>query len=157
MWPWSFHHSHALESWCTVAAACSLAVLLQFYLFCSTFFTTLFVIYMSFEDLSILKTGQALLSRVVEVSDLLNFDKFHLSSIDYKPTLTPWPSRSLLRAEDPAWRGGSQGRLSSLSNLWKTAGTLVRTPQSLSKWDGSLVPTGVCSGATDKAGTLLIY
>ena len=40
---------------------------------------------MNFEYLSILKTGQVLLSYVVEVSDLPNFDKFHLSSIEYKP------------------------------------------------------------------------
>ena len=68
-----------------VAVACSLAVLLQDSMFCSAIFTTLFAIDMNFEDLSILKTGQLFLSRVVEVSDLPKFDKFHLSSLDYNP------------------------------------------------------------------------
>ena len=48
-------------------------------------FNTLSVIDMDFEYLSILKNIKSLLSRVVEVSDFPNFDKFHLSSIDYKP------------------------------------------------------------------------
>ena len=67
-----------------VVVACSLVVLRQFHLFCILLFTTLFSINMNFEEMSILKTGQALLSGVVEVSDLPNFDKFHLSSIVYK-------------------------------------------------------------------------
>ena len=74
-----------------VAAACSLAALPRVHFFCRLFFTTLFAIDMNFEDLSILKTRQALLSRVVEVSDLLHFDKFHLSNIDYKLQLALHP------------------------------------------------------------------
>ena len=84
-----------------IVAACSLAALLWVPLFCSLFFTTLFSIDMNFEDLSILKNGQALLSRVVEVSDLPKFDKFHLSSIEYKLKFSRWPSCSFLRAGDP--------------------------------------------------------
>ena len=157
MWPWSFRHSHALESWCAVAAACSLVALLQFSLFCSTFFTTLFVIYMSFEDLSILKTGQALLSWVLEVRDFIEYEKFHLSNIEFKPTLSHWTSHILLRVVGPAWRGGYHCRLPTLQNLWKTVETMDWTPQSFSKWVGSLVPMGACSGATKRAATLLIY
>ena len=72
---------------------------------------------MNFEDLSILQTGQALLSKVVEVSDLRHFDKFHLSSIEYKQKLACWPSHSLLRFRDPTWMGGSYDHLSTLLTL----------------------------------------
>ena len=157
MWPWSFHHSHALESWCAVSMAYSLAVFLRVSLFCSTFFTTLFVIYMKFEYLSILKIGQVLLSWVLEVRDFPEYDKFHLNSIEFKLTLACWTPRSLLRAIGPTWRGGFHCRLSSLQNLWKTAETVDRTPQSFSKWVVSLVPMWACSGATRRAATLLIY
>ena len=81
------------------------------------FFTTLFSIDMNFEDLSIFKTRQTLLFRVVDLSDLQNFDKFFLSKIEYKPTLSRCSSHSLLRVEDPAWRVGSHDHLSSLQNL----------------------------------------
>ena len=84
-----------------VVVACSLAALLQVSLFCNVIFTTLFAIDMNFEYLSILKTGKVLLSYVVEVSDLPNFDKFHLRNIEFKPTLSHWTPRNLLRAEDP--------------------------------------------------------
>ena len=44
------------------AAAYSLAVLLDAHFLCCLLFTTLFAIDMNFEDLSILKTGQVLVS-----------------------------------------------------------------------------------------------
>ena len=67
-----------------VVAACSLVVIPYAHYFYFLPFTTLFAINMNFEYLSILKTGQALLSLVVEVSDLPLYEKYHLSSIKHK-------------------------------------------------------------------------
>ena len=65
-------------------AACSLDVLPYAHCFYCLLFTTLFSIDIKFEDLSILKTGQVLLSMVVEVSDLPHYDKYYLSSKENK-------------------------------------------------------------------------
>ena len=147
LWPWLLQ----------AAMACSLAVLPWVPLFYCLLFTTLFAIYMNFEDLSILKTGQVLVSWVVEASDLPHCDTYHRSSREHQSAFALWSLYSPRRVKQFAWRVGGHEHLPNLQLLWETAMTVHETQQSWSKWAGSLVPTRVCYGIIRRTAILLVY